>query len=559
MTLSPLGDCAVVLRLGEVVDEAMVVKAQALAAAIAQRRLAGVVDIVPAFASVTVFYENARVASFAAFCAELEAIVARADSSAVGGETREVEIPVEYGGEAGPDLDEVALHAGLSPAAVVALHTGAAYRVHAIGFAPGFAYLGGLPAQLETPRRSTPRPLVPAGTVGIGGNLTGVYPLATPGGWNLLGRTPLALFDPARAEPALLRGGDRVRFRAISREDFVALKSSPPSDAKGASPTRRFRAARRSDSASGRQRVEVLRPGMLTTVQDNGRRGQRAAGVPLSGGVDSFAGRLANLLVGNVEDAAVLECTLVGPELRFKEETWIAIAGAEFSRVRSWRPVHVAAGGVVRLGHAVSGCRGYLAIAGGFDVAEVLGSRSTYIRAGLGGLDGRALSTGDVLTAPLLIRQPRGRWHIDPRILPHYGSPACVRVVTGAQAPEFGAGLFDAEFRVAPQSDRMGARLTGPALERRSAVELGSQTVVPGTVQVPPDGQPIVLLADAQTIGGYPQIAHVISVDLPLIAQLRPGDAVRFREVTLSDAHALALARARALAMLREGLAAKFA
>lgn len=224
MTLSPLGDSAVVVALGSGLDEAVLRRVRALATALERDRPAGVVEVVPAFASVTVFYDAVHTGGYARLCAEIEARAAKAEAVLVSQEARTFEIPVCYGGEAGPDLSEVAARAGLSTEAVVALHTGSDYLVHAIGFAPGFAYLGGLPEKLHTPRRATPRTAVPAGTVGIGGAQTGVYPLATPGGWNLIGRTPRRLFDAGRAEPALLRTGDRVRFRAISVGELAAWR-----------------------------------------------------------------------------------------------------------------------------------------------------------------------------------------------------------------------------------------------------------------------------------------------------------------------------------------------
>jgi antagonist of KipI len=261
--------------------------------------------------------------------------------------------------------------------------------------------------------------------------------------------------------------------------------------------------------------------------------------------------------VGNAEEAAGLEFTLVGPELEFSADTTIAVGGGDFGGPPRWQPVRVRAGERVKFGPARSGCRGYLALAGGIEVPAVLGSRGTYLRAKLGGLDGRALRDGDVLRAADRAREVVGRWHIDERILPAYTAAPTVRVVRGAQAGEFDGPLTDGEFKVTAKADRMGVRLAGPAVGRRGGAELVSTTVVPGTVQVPPDGQPIVLLADAQTIGGYPQIAHVASVDLPLMAQLRPGDTVRFTEVPLAAAHELILTREHALAMLREGLAGK--
>jgi len=215
----------------------------------------------------------------------------------------------------------------------------------------------------------------------------------------------------------------------------------------------------------------------------------------------------------------------------------------------------------------MKGCRGYLAVAGGVAVAPVLGSGSTFLRARLGGVEGRLLVDGDVLAIGPSETGSRGLaraeenqtggWRIDPRVLPPYSGEPVVRVILGAQAADFGAALFERTFTVSAQSDRMGVRLQGEALERSWAEELLSSAVSPGTVQVPPDGQPVILMADAQTIGGYPQAAHVISVDLPLVAQLRPGDRVRFAEVALDEAHRLTLMREKQLAMLHEGLAQK--
>lgn len=305
--------------------------------------------------------------------------------------------------------------------------------------------------------------------------------------------------------------------------------------------------------------MTILRAGGLTTVQDLGRPGHRAIGVPLGGAADPVALRLANLLVGNPENTAALECALVGPELVFSEAVTLAVGGAAFAGLPAWRPVHVAANEKIELGACQGGCRGYLAIAGGIAVEPVQGSRSTYVRAGLGGWQGRALRAGDIL--PLGTPPRPGRidhWSVSPRVLPAYTPSPRLRVMRGAQADEFAPGWREAEFEVTPQFDRMGVRLAGPPLTRASEQELLSTAVAPGTVQVPPDGHPIILLADAQTIGGYPRLAHVIAVDLPLVAQLQAGNRVRFQEVSLEEAHRLWHARERELGILAEGLAQKF-
>lgn len=224
MTLSPLGDTALVLELGQEIDEAALVRVRALTAALEHNPPAGVIDIVPAFASVTVFYDLARIGSYEQLCADLKTRAGRAATRTPFETGRLVKIPVCYEEEFGPDLGRVAAQAGLSAAEAAALHGSVEYRVQAIGFVPGFPYLGGLPAKLHTPRRATPRMQVPAGAVGIGGAQTGVYPLATPGGWNLIGRTPLALFRAQENPPALLRTGDRVKFQPISAKEFAAWK-----------------------------------------------------------------------------------------------------------------------------------------------------------------------------------------------------------------------------------------------------------------------------------------------------------------------------------------------
>lgn len=546
MRFSALGDTAVLAELGDEIGPKTLQRVRTFAAKVAAAHLPGITDVVPAFASVAVFYEPTKFVAeaespHAMVCRRLETLAHAHGFTGSFGDSREVVVPVCYGGDAGPDLETVAAHAGLSVAEVIRLHTDPAYVVHAIGFAPGFPYLGGLPEKLHTPRLTTPRTAVPAGSVGIAGGQTGVYPLETPGGWQLIGRTPLKLFDPGRAEPALLRVGDRVKFQALPPEKLPPAKTET--------------CHLISDIQTG---VKVVRAGMLTTVQDLGRRGHRAAGVPLSGAADALALRLANWLVGNSGDTAALEVTLIGPELEFPFAVVMAVTGASFPGMPSWQPVRVAAGTRIKLGSAISGCRGYIAIAGGIDVKPVLGSASTYLRGGLGGAGGRALRDGDVLSIGKTSRVPEGHWRIDARVLPAYSSSPTVRVVRGRQAEEFGGALFNTEFKVTPRSDRMGVRLSGAAMKRDNSRELISTAVAPGTIQVPPDGQPIVLLADAQTIGGYPQVAHVISVDQPLVAQLRPGDSLRFSEVSLEEAQKLLLACERTLALLHEGLVQKF-
>jgi antagonist of KipI len=304
--------------------------------------------------------------------------------------------------------------------------------------------------------------------------------------------------------------------------------------------------------------LRVIRAGMLTTVQDLGRRGHLSEGLPGGGAADPFALRVANLLVGNPEDAPALEITLTGPELEFAQPAWVAVCGARFDGAPAWRPLRVEAGTRLKFGRRVSGCRAYLSISGGIDVKPVLGGRGTFLPAGLGGFHGRALRDGDTVPLNASTRSPTGHWGIDERILPHYSPEPAVRVMPGTHADEFGDALYSRRFGVTNRSDRMGIRLDGLELARSTRGDLVSSAVAPGTVQVPPDGHPIVLMADAQTLGGYPRVAHVAGVDMPLLAQLAPGDGVRFVPSTLAEAHALAHAQEHRLALLRQGLAGKF-
>ena len=577
LKITALGDSAVVVSLGSGIDESALPRVRALAEAIERVRAPAILDVVPAFATVAVYYDPVAFAGFTGkplenvirfiqSCAQGEgpaAPFARATAdAAVGGLKAAIpclDIPVCYGGEFGPDLGALAAHSGLSADEVVARHCGAGYRVHAIGFMPGFPYLAGLPRELHMPRRDTPRTRVPAGSVGIGGAQTGVYPAETPGGWQLIGRSPLVLFSPDRTPPALLRTGDRVRFRAISRDEFERLEGVRSNIVPPAIGGTMFNLT---PSATPVACLKVLKPGLLTTLQDLGRTGHRSAGVPLSGAMDAAALRAANRLVGNPDGAAGLEVTLLGPELEFVGDATVAVCGAEFEGVPAGTAISLRAGERIAFGRCAKGCRAYLAVSGGFAVPPVLGSRSTYLRGGFGGFCGRALKAGDILeryegagikgAAPLPVASAANtdqgslegvRLNIVPPVAEGtmFNLTPSVRAVRGEHFGEFGGGLFEAEFKVTPQSDRMGIRLSGARVEGRAARDMVSGAVVPGTVQVPPDGQPIILMADAQTIGGYPQAAHVATADLPILAQMKPGEGVRFREISLEEAQALML------------------
>ncbi len=314
----------------------------------------------------------------------------------------------------------------------------------------------------------------------------------------------------------------------------------------------------------------VTRAGFLTSVQDLGRTGFRQFGVSTSGALDSFGLRVANLLVGNDEGAAGLEITLGGLQLRFEDERIVAWCGGEFDvqigsrALPAGHVAHLQAGDELKFGRAQIGCRCWLAISGGIDVPVVLGSRSTDLRANFGGLEGRTLRDGDQLSlGEFRQSETAAAAGISSWTAPHdWASPASrhpsLRFIRGVDWNRFNdvtiQRFMQHEFSVLPDSDRMGVRFDGSELKREDETDLISEAVAPGTIQVPPSGKPILLLGDCQTIGGYPKIAHVITVDLGIAAQLRAGDSVRFSEVSLQDAHRLLMERQRDLERFRIGL-----
>jgi antagonist of KipI len=300
--------------------------------------------------------------------------------------------------------------------------------------------------------------------------------------------------------------------------------------------------------------IRVLRPGLLMTVQDLGRRGHQHVGLCPGGAMDPISLMLANALVGNEPGAAALEITVLGPDLEFKRETLIALVGAEFEAdIPLNRPVLVARTSHISISRAARGARGYLAVAGGIAVPEVLGSRSTYLPGAFGGLEGRVLKRGDVLplaeNAEQLSREryeqlknKRGtsvRWSVQPFTVPDR-EPIVLHAIDGEHFADFDANMqrvfYDTVWRVTPDSNRMGYRLAGPPLARAKTDEILSGPTTLGSVQVPANGVPIALMADHQTTGGYPRIAEIASADVPRLAQIAPGGTVHFARCALDMA-----------------------
>jgi biotin-dependent carboxylase-like uncharacterized protein len=304
----------------------------------------------------------------------------------------------------------------------------------------------------------------------------------------------------------------------------------------------------------------------MTTVQDLGRTGSRHLGIGQSGAMDAYSHTIANLLVGNPANAATLEVTLAGPTLAFRTSTIIAVCGADADvrvdgiEIPGWRPIRLPAGTTLSFGACRRGARAYLAIAGGIRVSALLGSASTDLRGAFGGMRGRALMRGDVLdiakAGMAIAALDIPAWSIDPSPELQWDIPAIARVLRPDGSGGVPDDLFASSWRVAPASNRQGLRLQGTAITQDTPMSI-SEPVLPGTLQLPPDGQPILLMADAQTHGGYPRIGHVIRADWPRLAQLRPGERVHFRPCTREEASQSRLDQAHRLARIALAIAGR--
>jgi antagonist of KipI len=534
---SNLGEAALLVTLGNGINDNVIGQVHRLRYWFVLRAVRGIRDIVPAYASLLVIFEPSALAE-----QELRAILEEGMRHvALGDDVPREEgplhiIPVRYGDEYGPDLASVAEMHSLTPNELVRLHSKRVYKVAFLGFLPGFAYMGRLARRIASPRMPVPRQRVAGGSVGLAGFQTGIYPFASPGGWQIIGRTGVQVWDPTRAKPALFSPGDTVRFvfsRDIPTPEIRTQIVNPPK-----SPA-----------------FEVLDTGGLTTLQDTGREGLAHLGVGIGGAFDASAAWRANALVGNHPGAAVLEMTWTGPTMRALSNITIALDGGDFHCVAGSRPVplrlswFVRAGTVLRFtpGPQKTGMRGYLAVAGGFDAPLVLGSRSTSMLAGFGGIGGRALQAGDILGVVDVVAAPVSvAGHIWPpavdyishrfnilRFVPFKGRQAAL--------PKAFRAFVTRRWVLTEQADRMGCRFRsedGGALPVREE-ELASFGVVRGAIQLPPGGAPVVLGVDHQTTGGYPLLGVVIEADLPILAQLAPGATVRFVPGSVEEARAV--------------------
>ncbi len=539
----PLGETAVTIAFEALISEAVNDKVIALYYHLLEQSILGVVDIIPAYHTLTLVFDNTIVKqthfSFYKLVLKVEAIITTCNWEKQIHHNI-VEIPVCYNAAFGLDIITMAADKGISIEELIERHIAKQYRIYCIGFLPGFAYMGNVDDVLATPRRQTPRSTINAGSVGIAGVQTGVYPLQSPAGWNIIGETPLKLFDANREEPVLCKLGDMVQFVPISLADFLLAKNKPL-------------AAIELPPTIQQPSIKVLKQGIADTVQDLGRFGYQQYGINPTGAMDIVAAKVANFLVGNTANEAVIELHFPASTFQFTTNAIIALSGANFSATINNKPVAintpiiVAANSVLKFTKLITGARCYLAIGGGLILDKWLGSYSTNLKANAGGYCGSILQTGNVLnlnTNQQLAAHLQGevfiamQWQAD--VFELYKNAKDIQIIAGNEyylLSEASADvLIESAFVITAKSDRMGYQLHGIPLQLKQPLTLISTAVTRGTVQLLPSGELIILMADHQTIGGYPRVAQIAQAAMPKLAQMQAHQHITFTIVSQQQA-----------------------
>jgi len=440
-----------------------------------------------------------------------------------------IEIPVCYDPELAPDLEAFLWAKNLSLKALIKAHTAEEYPLYFYGFQPGFMYLGGLNPELHHPRKSIPSHRVPAGSVAIGGAQTGIYPNEAPGGWHVIGRCPIKLFDPMAPQPILARPEDRIKFRAIDKNECqtILAQSQKASNLKANDPS----------PAANFGQIEVIKPGLYSSIQDKGRFGFAHLGLPQSGAIDQEAHRLANELLGNPEDCATVEITFGGAAFKFQSASIIALTGANYSPTINQRdismnePIKVHSGDVLNFGLRKSGVRTYLGVWGGMHSPKIMGSRSQY----------KTITPEFSLTKGTLIpiHQPQIKdcsatnpilaimTMPTPENSPDHSIE--IEVSLGPEYHQLNASQRNnllKDFTIG-RNDRMGYLLQEMVSNKLQSMHTSG--VLPGTVQLTPGGQIIILMNEGQTTGGYPRIFQLTDKAKALLSQCAQGQKIKFK------------------------------
>lgn len=502
-------------------------------------------EIVPTYCSVTIYFDNqnCKVDLIIKIAQEVLDNLNFKDKT-VSFSSKVISIPVCYDDlEFAPDLENVAKHGNLTKEQVIKIHSSTEYLIYMLGFLPGFPYLGGLDERLETPRLETPRTKIPAGSVAIGGKQTGLYSVESPGGWQIIGRTPLKVFDINRTPEFLYKAGDKLKFIPISRKEFdefdeeLWLKENFPDQ----SSEEKKQEVQKYVCSSG---IKILQPGVASTIQDSGISGYQKFGIGQSGVMDYESYSLANRICGNSENSACIETMLTGPEIKFISSCDFCITGAEFVNatlnnkpVVMNKKIHAEAGQILFCGFAGKGLRSYIAFSGGILVPKVFNSCSTNIKGKFGGYMGRSLQSGDELAIGYCSET---EYSDDNQIRNPFFTEkedvVTIKCIKSSQFDFFSESdikIFTTSmYTVSPESDRMGIRFTGMNMNC-GKTDIISDAIPFGAVQITSSGLPVVMAADRQTTGGYAKIACVTKLSMCKLAQTMPGTKVRFEFVEI--------------------------
>ena len=555
LPIIPLGDRAILVDFGDRIAPEVNDQVIALFERLVELANDAIEFCVPAFCSLGIGYDPVAIC-YADLCLLVQQQFDLIQSGVGERERPKVRIPVCYSPTLGFDLEHVSETTGLSRQQIIELHTSKTYRAYMLGFLPGFAYLGSVDAALRVDRRHEPRLKVAAGSVGIVGEQTGVYPCDAPGGWQIIGRTPISTVRQSDATNAggqssksqfLIAPGDEVEFYPIDEAEFDSIQKKSLT---AIQPT-----AALTTQVNGSISLHFKTAGLRTAVQNFGCNGYQHLGIPSGGVMDRFSATIANRLVGNTDHATLIEITLLGPTIEFSGDCQIAITGADLSpkldghSVSMWETVSVVGQQRLSFGARQVGCRCYLAIAGDFEPPQRLGSSSPSATgapmADDGWLLGGSLLKGQTVTVS------RNRPSVShKRIFPVELRPACLvgdcqqasgnpveHLISISKGPEWDwfsdrqrSAFFEHRFEVLANSNSMGFRLSSFLDQDCELPSMISSAVVPGVIQVTPSGQCILLMRDAQTTGGYPRIGVVDYEALNDVAQLCPGDRIRFQQ-----------------------------
>lgn len=553
-----LGDSALTIELGYTINENINHRVLAIAYYMRDLEFVGVLDIMSAYASVSVIYDICEIrknyTSATRYLTEqIELAILNCDFT-VTSQIKVVEIPVCYDVSLGIDLIEMSLEKKMSITDIIAAHTSKLYRVYLIGFLPGFPYMGIVDESIATPRKKSPRTKIEAGNVGIADAQTGIYPSDSPGGWNIIGKTPLKMFDAKKEYPVFLQPGDDVQFKQISLEQFRELKEESEKT------NEKLELSQPSPSTST---LSVIKSGTADSIQDLGRFGFQHLGINPTGVMDRIAAQTANFLVGNVADEAVLECHFPACSIVFHKSILIAISGGDFTptldekEIKLNTPIYVQRGATLNFKKWKNGARTYIAVKNGFEIEKWLGSYSTNLKANAGGFNGRNLKKDDQIKVKsdshdvgLKMKSEKQDdsffnfhfsifpWHVEIDNLYAFEE---IEILVGNDfetlTDDSQQKLFSNEFLITMRSDKMGYRLlSDPLIMKNENRSLLSSGVTLGTMQLLPTGQIIILMSDHQTTGGYPKIGHVASASFAALAQTPINKKIRFKLINIEEA-----------------------